>query len=131
MKLRTLLVLGLILAVGGCSIAGIPNPFDRGGRGSGSLRIEITNLNFNDATLHVVSGGTRTRLGTVTGKSTAVHTLAWDTPRDLRMEVNLVGEGPFSTNRVDARPGQTLQLHIESDSRRTRLIHGTRGSGSP
>lgn len=127
---RTLLVLGLLLAVGGCSVAGIPNPFDRGG-GPGSLRIEIHNLNFNDATLHVVSGGTRIRLGTVTGKSTAVHTLDWDTARDLRMEVNLVGEGPFSTNRVDARPGQTLELHIESDSRRTRLIHGTRGSGSP
>ncbi|MBW3534194.1 MAG: hypothetical protein KY453_03080, partial [Gemmatimonadetes bacterium] len=93
------------------------------------LLIEIDNLNFNDATLHVVAGGSRTRLGIVTGKSTAVHTISWDVPRDLRIEVDLVGESSFSTNRVDARPGQSLQLLIEADSRRTRLIHGTRRSG--
>lgn len=123
---RTLLALVLLVGIGGCSATGIPNPFDREARAAGRLRIEVSNLNFNDATLHVITGGSRTRLGTVTGKASGSYTLDWGMSGDLWIEVDLVGEGTFSTNSVDARPGQSLELLIESDSRRTRLIHGTR-----
>ena len=123
---RILLVVALLLGAGGCSAAGIPNPFDRASREGGRLRIEVSNLNFNDATLHALTGGTRLRLGTVTGKSDTRYTIDWPISRDLWIEVDLVGEGVFTTNAVSAQPGTMVQLFIESDSRRTRLIHGTR-----
>lgn len=124
-RARGLLTLTLV-ALAGCSVTDIPNPFDRGSRRATQLRIEVNNLNFNDATLHVVTGGSRERLGTVTGKASRTYTIGWETARDLWIEVNLVGEGSFTTNAVGANPGEMLQLFIEVDSRRTRLIHGTR-----
>lgn len=123
---RVVIVAAAALAAAGCGVANIPNPFDRGAAQRQSLRILVDNLNFNDATLHLVTGGSRSRLGVVTGKSTATFSVDWTVPRSVWIDVDLVGEDGFRTNAVDGRPGESLQLLIESDSRRTRLFHGTR-----
>lgn len=78
--------------------------------------VEVQNQAFNDMNIYVMRGGTRARLGTVTGNTTKV----FEIPR------NMVGEGtpirfqadpiggsrtPF-TQEVVVLPGETVVLRI-------------------
>jgi hypothetical protein len=82
------------------------------------IRIDVTNLNFQDATLIALRGGERHRLGTVTGKGSASYTLEWRTPQSFQIEIDLLAGGRCTTRPVTIDPGQQINLQIEVDLRR-------------
>jgi hypothetical protein len=106
----------LVLGVSGCK-AIAPGLFGER-RARPSIRIEVTNLNFQDATLHAVRNGERTRLGTVTGKGSATYTLEWRVPLPLSFEIDLLAGGRCTTRPITVDPGERIQLQIEVDIRR-------------
>lgn len=83
-----------------------------------NIRIDVTNLNFQDATLHALRGGERHRLGTVNGKGSATYTLEWRTPMPLQIEIDLLAGGRCTTRAVTVDPGEQIDLQIEVDIRR-------------
>src|SRR5688572_28087239 len=90
------LALALLLTVAGCNSLANSRMFGEGGPRP-MIRIEVTNLNFNDATLHAIRDGGRLRLGIVTGKGTAVYTLAWQIAVPLRIEIDVLAGGRCTT----------------------------------
>jgi hypothetical protein len=92
-----------------------------------SIRIDVTNLNFQDATLHALRGGERHRLGTVTGKGSASYTLEWRTPQTFQLEIDLLAGGRCTTRAVTIDPGDQIQLQIEVDLRRQIDCYSGRG----
>ncbi len=89
------------------------NPFDRGA--PGSIRIEVQNLNFMDATLHAVSTGGRRRLGIVTGKGSADYTMEWHTTQPLQIEVDLLASDHCITQQLSVDPGDVIMLQIQQE----------------
>ena len=83
-----------------------------------SIRIDVTNLNFQDATIHALKNGERHRLGTVTGKGSASYTLEWRVPVPLQIEIDLLAGGRCTTRAVTVDPGERISLQIEVDIRR-------------
>lgn len=120
----TVTLLALVLA--GCATgrptgrAGADNPFNPTEEEPQEIRIEVHNLNFNEARLWAVSGGRRTRLGTVGGNQDAVYRLPWNLSLPLVLEIDLVAGPSCSTSPIQVQPGDRIQLDIESNFRLTR-----------
>lgn len=115
--LRTIL-LATMLAGGswGCGPASqaARDPF-RGDAGMQRLRISVTNLNWNDATLYTFRGNERRRLGTVSGKGDAEYVIDWPTPSTLRIEIRLMAGRSCVTREMHVQPGEQVSLQIASD----------------
>lgn len=79
-----------------------------------AIRIEVENLNFNEATLHALRDGARLRLGTVSGKGNAVYRLEWRQGRELRIEIDLLADGSCTTRPLHVYPGEIVRLQIQS-----------------
>ncbi len=103
-------VLGVVLA-GACS-AGPRSPFI--GRNDATVRIEVINNNFQDATLHALWAGQRRRLGIVIGKTEATYTLPWPTSFELRIEIDLLAGPECTTRLIMTDPGDIILLEIRS-----------------
>lgn len=86
-----------------------------------SIRVEVRNLNWNEARLFAVSGGRRIRMGTVGGNQDAVYTLDWDFTLPLVIEVDLVAGPDCTTREIQVDPGDIIQLQIESNFGMTRF----------
>ena len=110
------LVLLLLLWATACAPPGsrAKNPFG-GDRGMQLIRIDVTNLNWSDATLHALRGSERVRLGVVNGKGEARYTLDWPSSYPLRIEIDLLGAGSCVTREMQVDPGDHIELQIESD----------------
>ena len=104
-------VLGVVLA-SACSGGTPRSPFI--GPNDATVRIEVTNNNFQDATLHAVWTGQRRRLGIVTGKTEATYILPWPTSRQLRIEIDLLAGPGCTTRPIMTDPGDILLLEIRS-----------------
>lgn len=105
------LLLGFLTILPGCSRAPLPevNPMD-------PAYLEVQNQSFYDMTVYAFRGGSRIRLGTVTGNTTHVFTI----PRSLvnpgmplRFLADPIGGGrtPYS-EEIIVNPGDTLVLRI-------------------
>jgi hypothetical protein len=115
---RAVLVLAAVvsLAASGChSLA--PNLFGEK-RARPTIRINVTNLNFQDATLYGIRAGERHRLGTVTGKGTGSFTMAWPNPQPFQIEIDLLAGGRCTTRAEVVDAGTQINLQIEIDLRR-------------
>jgi len=86
------------------------NPFARSER-AGPIRVEVANDHFNDARIYAIWGGQRHRIGTVTGKTQEIIEFDWR-PHDLRIQVDLIAAGGFTTDPLAIWPGETLYLQI-------------------
>ena len=112
---RTILVCLLPGAIAGCGgSGGVRSPFEAGEQ---SVRIDVLNRNFADATLRVVVAGARRRLGTVTGHSSATFRLDWPFSRPLRIEIDLLAGESCITQVLDVDPGDVIDLWIEPNLR--------------
>jgi hypothetical protein len=113
---RALLAATAITLLAGCATAGTgasAGPFEEATTDN-EIRIEIQNLNFNDATVWaLVQRGERIRLGTVGGKSDAVFNLPWKFSLPLRMEIDMVAGGRCQTEDIQVDPGDSLLLRID------------------
>lgn len=100
------------MALAGCAgAAEPPNPFDRGSAAARSIRINVVNNNFNEATLRAVAR-TERRLGIVPGNGRETFTLAWPTVDDLRIRIDVLAGDDILTNRISVGPGDTVYLTI-------------------
>ena len=112
------------LAATACAGTTQSDPFtDPGDR---SIRIDVTNLNFNDATLHAIRGAERHRLGIVSGKGSASYTLGWPLSMPLRIEIDLLAGDACTTRALQVDPGDVIDLQIEMDLRRDPDCYGDR-----
>ncbi len=119
---RWVAVASMCLALG-CASTDPPNPF----RGEVSTRdqtieIFVENLDFNDATLHVLADGARQRLGTVAGKGEQRFTVSWTFVRDLSIQISLLAANEFTTPRLSVNPGEQVRLVIQRPLNRSYLI---------
>jgi hypothetical protein len=78
----------------------------------GDVGIEVTNLNFLDANLYVLTGSNRTRLGTVRSNEREMFRFAYAGP-EVRIEISFIGGGSYVSDRVTAQPGDVLELRID------------------
>ncbi|MDE2773765.1 MAG: hypothetical protein OXI46_08690 [Gemmatimonadota bacterium] len=117
-RVNLLLALVLTTFVAACSQAGAGASLFGEAAPNTMIRIEVTNLNFLDATLHAFRNRDRVRLGIVTGKTSAVYTLEWRTPLSLQIEIDLLAGGKCATREVVAQPGDEFILQIPSEFRR-------------
>ncbi len=115
----------LAMAVTAMALAGCagsvepPNPFE-GGAASRSIRINVINNNFNEATLRAVAR-TERRLGIVPGNGRESFTVAWPTVDDLRIRIDLLAGDDILTNRISVGPGDTVYLTITNPLYRSLL----------
>lgn len=83
-----------------------------------TIRINVTNLNFQDATLHVIRNGERHRLGAVSGKASSSFTIEWRTAQAFQLEIDLLAGGRCTTRQIVLDPGAQVDFQIEVDIRR-------------
>lgn len=115
-------VVAAALVATGCASGSreVPSPFEGGGGGSGSIRVNAVNNNFNEATVRALYRGER-RLGIVPGNGRASFNMPWPAINDLRVRIDLLAGDRFTTNRIAVGPGETVYLTIESPVHRSWL----------
>ena len=93
------------------------NPFQGQARDrSGPMTLEVLNDHFNDARIYTLWNGNRRRIGTVIGKTQE----SFEIPvghGDLRVQVDFIAAGGFTTDPITVWPGEVVQLVIPSASR--------------
>lgn len=83
----------------------------------GSVGLVVQNQNFYDMDLYVVSEGLATRIGDVTGNTTAHFTLdpSFFPSSELRIVATPIGgNGRASSGPLNVAPGQTINFTIAS-----------------
>jgi hypothetical protein len=91
----------------------------------GAVGLVVQNQNFSDMDLYVVSEGLATRVGDVTGNSTARFTLdpSFFPSNELRIIATPVGgNGRASSGTLSVAPGQTITFTIASVLRQSSAI---------
>ena len=118
-RLLAILALG---AAAGCSSTSQPrNPFEsQGGASSTTIRINVENNNFNEATIRSVAR-TERRLGTVPGNGRESFTIDWPAVNDLRLQIDILAGDRFTTNRIQVSPGENVYLTITNPIYRSLL----------
>lgn len=118
---RRMFLLGAVVAVAGCvGRATRSNPFDGGGTGSRSIRVEAVNRNFNQATLEAL-GPVQRRLGIVPGNGRRTFTLTWPAENELRIRIDLLAGDRATTNPISIKPGETAYLTVQNPVYRSLL----------
>lgn len=113
--IRLAVLLAPLLALG-CAVGGRANdPFRGGPDGERTIRIEVRNFNFADATVFVFRGTERVRLGAVTGKTDADFEVAWTLTQPLRVQIDLLAGDRCSTRSMDVSPGEVIQVQVPLD----------------
>jgi hypothetical protein len=91
--------------------------------GPGEIALDVTNHNFLDVVVYVVHDGQQTRVGTVTGSSSAIFYVSARLLGQGR-EIQLVGH-PIGGNdlarseTIVVQPGQYIAWTLETDLRRS------------
>lgn len=99
-------------ACGGSSRSSTGSPFRRL-EAESSILIRVVNVNFLDARLFAVRRGSRTRIGSVTGKTNAEFKVAWRFSDFLEIEIHLVGGRTCTTLPLMTDPGDIIELQID------------------
>jgi hypothetical protein len=116
------LALSLALASTACRSAG---PYDPDRQQSGSVTLVVRNDNFADVDVYAIADGLATRVGTVTGNSTARFALSPTVvaASDLRIVATPIGgNGRASSGPLLVSPGQTIQFNIAPALRQSNAI---------
>ncbi|HEY2027244.1 MAG TPA: hypothetical protein VGG78_09550 [Gemmatimonadaceae bacterium] len=108
-------VLALLVALSGAAACRSANPYDVAEAQPGNITLVVRNNNFNDVDVYAVSSGLATRIGTVTGNSSATFTLnpSLVSPTDFRVVATPIGgNGRASTGPINVAQGQTIEFTI-------------------
>lgn len=116
LKIRTAFILLVTLISTGCSRRAEP-VFGSGPNGERTLVLEVSNQNFNEATIYVLRYGDRIRAGNVIGKSRATLRVRWASSAPLRVEIRLLADETCITREVSAEPGDVVSVEVPSDLR--------------
>lgn len=115
---RTLFVLGAIALMAGCAgRSDAPSPFDErrvGGAAASEdpIRIEVQNLNFNDATIWAMRGSQRIRLGRVTGKTDQTFRITWNVAVPISFSIDITGGRSCRSGQLGVEPEAVVLLTI-------------------
>jgi hypothetical protein len=97
----------------------------RVGEAEGEILVEVENRNFLDVVIYAVQGGGRIRVGDVTGTSSKTFVVQLNRISmggEVRFMADPIGSGrAWTTEALHVFAGQTVQLTIESDVRRSTL----------
>lgn len=113
---RTVLIALLGLTMAGCAKRLEP-AFGGPGDGDRTLVLQVSNQNFNEATIYVVRYGDRIRAGNVIGKSRATLRVPWASSAGLQVEIRLLADESCLTREVSASPGDIVAVEIPADLR--------------
>jgi hypothetical protein len=108
-------VIALLVALSGAAACRSANPYDVAEAQPGNIALVVRNNNFNDVDVYAVSSGLATRIGTVTGNSSATFTLnpSLVSPTDFRIVATPIGgNGRASTGPINVSPGQTIEFTV-------------------
>lgn len=108
-------VFAALVALSGVAACRSASPYDVGEAQPGNIGLVVRNNNFNDVDVYAVSSGLPSRIGTVTGNSSATFSLnpSLVSPTDFRIVATPIGgNGRASTGTVIVSPGQTIEFTI-------------------
>ena len=106
---RQILTLSLALAWMACGYG--QDPF-YGANPTTTIRVEVENQNFYDATVYAITTAGEQRLGVVGGNSTKMFTARLTRPDFVHLRIRMLGGRSFKLDPIDASPGETLVLII-------------------
>src|SRR2546427_6428046 len=119
----------LLLAAPACFI------FNRGGKAAsspasnvpeGEIALSVTNHNYLDVVVYVLHDGLQTRVGTVTGSSSALLFLRarlLGQGREIQLYGDAIGNDAFArTERLVVQPGQYIECTLETDLHRSSVV---------
>jgi hypothetical protein len=112
-RARHLLVaaLAVVLLTGCAGSARRLDPFT--GEGSSTLRVDVQNNNFNDATIYYTQlGGPERRVGDVVGNGRRSFTVPLEFTGDVRFRIELLADGECTMHPVVLSPGDVVGLQI-------------------
>ena len=125
LRLRAALAV-LLLAAPACFV------FNRGSKAAaapaidvpeGEIALSVTNHNYLDVVIYVLHDGLQTRVGTVTGSSSAVFflpTRLLGQAREIRLLGDAIGNEAYArTDILVVQRGQYIEWTLESDLRRS------------
>ncbi|HKW41970.1 MAG TPA: hypothetical protein VJN39_12040 [Gemmatimonadales bacterium] len=121
-------VAALCFLLGGCFVFNHhqdphPNPSRPDRVPSGEIALDVTNHNFLDVVVYVVHDGQQTRVGTVTGSSSATFYLPGrllGQGREIQLLGHPIGGSDLArTETIVVQPGQYVAWTIETDVRRS------------
>ncbi len=106
-----LLLSGALMA---CASSGSQEPVAGFGQsGPSTVTVEVNNRNFDRATLHWSTPGTRVRLGVVEGVSVRTFTIErFTVSQPVQIEINQTGGARCITPELITDPGDHLYLEI-------------------
>lgn len=81
------------------------------------LTLTVTNQDFYDATVYLMAGSNRLRLGIVPSNDQATFTFPWGDPR-IRFQIVLQSAGSYLTEYIAVSAGDALQYTIPPDAHR-------------
>lgn len=121
MTTRPLYALCILAALLAAGCAGQRRaPVGIGAEPSRDVTIYVDNLDFSDARIYISTGGGRTRLGSVSGKTRQRFTREWRLPT-IGFEVDLLGGGRiYRTQELAVSAGEVFDLLIQAGN--VRLI---------
>jgi len=107
----------LPIIAGACGSGTSRNPFDGSAPGPTGerIRIEVQNLNFNDATVWALRSSQRIRVGRVTGKTDQMFDIAWNTATPIAFQVDVVSGRACRTPSIAVEPDSRVWVTIPSD----------------
>jgi hypothetical protein len=114
-----------LILIGACK-SGSERSFLFSGRRDETIRVEVRNDNFLDATVYAMGGGATVRLGDVTGKGE--NTLRLNPDRvsiagGVQLLVDLIGSSSaYLSDAVYVNPGGTMVLQIAPNLRQSYVI---------
>ena len=106
-----LLVVPFAALVAACASSGPVPIFSREAGQGENVTIVADNQNFLDATIYAIWGGSRDRIGMVTGKSSQT----FEVPlrgSDLQLQIDLIGSGSMTTDRIGVFQGDHVEVVI-------------------
>jgi hypothetical protein len=106
------LLMGALVGCGSASAGSAAGGFGADPATAETIDVTIQNQNFYDATITALwEGGSRERLGIVTGLTTRTFTI--DTRSDaLRFEIDFLAGGDFVGELIPANPGDHIELTL-------------------
>ena len=114
----------LLLVNLGCA-ARSRSPFEgRADRGEEQIQVRIENQNFNDATVHVLRGGERIRLGVATGKTDKDFRVRWNFTLPIEFQISLVGGGSCRVRSMTVDPGDRVWVRVPLEIYGSECISG-------
>jgi len=124
LRLRPALV-ALLLGGSGCFIfhRGKPESPPAFAVPEGEIALSVTNHNYLDVVIYVLHDGVQTRVGTVTGSSSAMFYLPGrllGQGREIRLLGDAIGNNAYaSTDILVVQQGQYIEWTLETDLRRS------------